>query len=111
MRTAWLPRQSRLFSSKASDVGETVLVLLLLASGAPGGDLNPVPDYRPPEYHLGGGDQIRVITFGEDQLTGDFRVDNQSHIALPLMGSVPVAGLTIEQVDQVVADGLRAHGT
>jgi len=27
------------------------------------------------------------------------------------MGSVPVAGLTIEQVDQVVADGLRAHGT
>jgi polysaccharide export outer membrane protein len=80
---------------------------LLLAGCAPGGDLTPIADYQAPVYHLGAGDQVRIITFGEDQLTGEFRVDDQGQIALPLLGSVQAAGLTTHELDQRVAGGLK----
>ncbi len=38
-------------------------------------------------YNLGPGDQVRIITFGEDTLTGEFRVNDSGNIALPLVGA------------------------
>ena len=86
------------------------LAVALLASGcAPGANLSPIPPYRNAGYRLGGGDQVRLITFGEDQLTGDFRVDDQGAIALPLVGAVPAAGLTTAQLGARVAAELKSH--
>lgn len=82
-------------------------VLLLLAGCAPGGDLAPIGDYRVQGYRLGGGDRIRIITFGEDQLTGEFRVDDQGRIALPLLGSVQAADLTPSQLDAAISGELK----
>ncbi|RYY05406.1 MAG: polysaccharide export protein, partial [Alphaproteobacteria bacterium] len=48
-----------------------------------------MPDYQAGAYRLGVGDLLRVLTFGEEQLTGEFRVDDQGQIAMPLIGSVP----------------------
>ena len=84
-----------------------VSALLLLAGCAPGADLSPIADYGAPSYKLGGGDKIRIITFGEDQLSKEFRVDDRGNIALPLLGNLHVAGLTPEQVGGAVAEGLR----
>ena len=82
--------------------------LALVVSGcAPGGDLAPIPDYRSAGYTLGGGDQVRLITFGEDQLTGDFRVDDQGNIALPLVGEVHAAGLTPGRLSGAIAGELK----
>ncbi len=72
------------------------LLLLGLAGCAPGGDLQKLPNYQAAGYTLGSGDQVRLITFGEDQLTGDFRVDDRGDMAMPLIGSVHAAGLTPE---------------
>ena len=55
---------------------------------------------------LGPGDQIRIITFGEQQLTGEFRVDAAGEIALPLVGGVHAAGLTPKQLEGSVAQAL-----
>lgn len=85
----------------------TLLSLLLVAGCTPGAELAPLPDYGVQEYRLGGGDQIRIITFGEDQLTGEFRVDDTGRIALPLIGSVQAAGLTPEQLNKRIADELK----
>ncbi|MEJ1977689.1 MAG: polysaccharide biosynthesis/export family protein [Acetobacteraceae bacterium] len=81
--------------------------LVLLCACSPGADLKPIADYKTTGYKLGGGDQVRVITFGEDQLTGDFRVDDQGDIALPLVGSIHAAGLTPTQLATSVGDELR----
>ena len=80
---------------------------LLVASCSPGSDLLQVPDYTAQRYRLGGGDQIRIITFGEDQLTGEFRVDDQGEVALPLLGSVHAAGLTTQDLDKTISETLR----
>ncbi len=96
--------------SRAS-VARTVVagaVTVLLAGCAPGANLPPLASYTPGQYRLGGGDQIRVITFGEDQLTGEFRVDDQGKIALPLLGPVQAAGLTPEQLDASIGSELKS---
>jgi polysaccharide export outer membrane protein len=73
----------------------------------PGRDLPPLPPYQASAYRLGGGDQLRVITYGEDQLTGEFRVDDQGRIAMPLLGGVQAGGLTPQQLEQALASELR----
>jgi polysaccharide export outer membrane protein len=84
-------------------------VSLLLVGCAPGSYLAPITDYTVQPYRLGSGDQIRFITFGEDQLTGDFRVDDQGQLALPLLGNVKAAGLTTQKFDQSITDKLRSQ--
>ena len=82
-------------------------ILLTLAACAPGSNLPFLNAYRNESYRLGSGDQIRVITFGEDQLTGEFRVDDGGNIALPLLSDVKAAGLTPEELGQHIAAELR----
>ncbi len=65
-----------------------------LASCAPGSGLPPLPPASDNAYHLGPGDQVRIITFGEDTLTGEFRLSDSGNIAVPLLGSVRAAGMT-----------------
>ncbi len=59
-----------------------------------GADLKPLASYTPGAYRLGGGDQIRVITFGSEQLSGNFKVDDQGQVAIPLVGNITAGGLT-----------------
>jgi polysaccharide biosynthesis/export protein len=87
-----------------------LLAALVVAGCQPGGDLPQASNYVVYNYTLGTGDQIRIITFGEDQLTGDFRVGDEGNIALPLLGDVHVAGLTTTQVDQLLESQLSSKG-
>jgi len=82
------------------------LVLLLAGCGGPGAQLPPIPPAPTDAYHLGPGDQIRVITLGEDRLTGEFRVNDSGAISLPLLGTVQVAGLTTAELEHVLGEAL-----
>ncbi len=85
------------------------MLLCGLAACSPGRNLPPLPDQQTQStaaYRIGGGDQIRLITFGEDQLTGEFRVNDDGTIALPLIGFVQVQGLTVQQVSKKIEDEL-----
>ncbi|MEH1872410.1 SLBB domain-containing protein [Nostoc sp.] len=48
-------------------------------------------------YSLGGGDRIRVNVFEVPEYTGEYQIPPGGAINLPLIGSVPVLGLTTEQ--------------
>ena len=63
--------------------------------------------HRDRVYSLGPGDQVRIITFGEENLTGEFRVNDSGNIALPLIGAVHAAGLTSGELEAAVAAALR----
>ena len=55
-------------------------------------------------YRLAPGDKLRIIVFGEDDLSGEFFVDDSGTIDLPLIGDVPATGVTIAEFeDRVVA--------
>ncbi len=86
-----------------------LILLLLLACGGPGSELPLLQDAGPPDYRLGPGDQVRIITYGEENLTGEFRVNDSGNISLPLIGTVHAAGLTSSGLEGTVAAALR-HG-
>jgi polysaccharide export outer membrane protein len=84
-----------------------VSLFMLAGCGGPGSNLAPLPAVDHAEYGLGPGDQVRIITFGEDNLTGEFRVNDSGSIALPLIGAVHAAGLTSQGLEAAVGDALR----
>lgn len=49
-------------------------------------------------YRLGAGDKLRIITYGETTLTGEFNVNDVGQVALPLVGSIKAGGLTVSQL-------------
>jgi polysaccharide export outer membrane protein len=76
--------------------------------------VGPTPDAAAPalvdfEYHLGSGDKVRIIVFGEESLTGEFFVSSAGTISFPLIGDISAAGLTIPQLQKAIeiklADG------
>jgi len=82
-------------------------VPILLAGCAPGGGLPDLPSLAGHEYRLGPGDTLRIITYGEDPLTGEFRVNDQGAVALPLAGTVKAAGKTPHELETAVGVALK----
>jgi polysaccharide export outer membrane protein len=60
-----------------------------------------------PEYKLGSGDKVRVITYGEQELTGEFFVAGDGKVALPLIGDIDALGLTVPQFQAKVEVALK----
>jgi polysaccharide export outer membrane protein len=75
----------------------------------PAGDLQPLPELQKTGYTLGVGDKVRIITFGNEALTGEFRVNDSGKIAMPLLGAVPAAGKTPEQMQATIAGALESR--
>jgi len=84
-----------------------VSALLALAGCSPGANLAPLPNDADAAYDLGPGDAVRVITVGEDSLSGDFTVGDSGNIALPMLGAVKAAGLTPAQLGSEIEDDAR----
>ena len=62
-----------------------------------------------PDYVLGSGDHLRVIVYGEDNLSGEFFIGGNGKVSLPLLGDVQAAGLTTQafqdEIQQYLSDG------
>jgi polysaccharide export outer membrane protein len=60
-------------------------------------------------YRLDSGDKLRVIVFGEHDLSGEFEVDGTGTVSLPLIGQVYARGLTLRgfeaAVEALLSDG------
>ncbi len=61
-------------------------------------------------YRLDSGDRLRVIVFGQTDLSNTFTVDQAGNIAMPLIGKVPARGHTTDQMEQAIATRLRSGG-
>jgi protein involved in polysaccharide export with SLBB domain len=60
------------------------------------------------DYKLGAGDKVRIIVFGESDLTGEFFVPGGSGtISFPLIGDVEAGGLTVGQLQTEIEAKLR----
>src|ERR1700761_5122539 len=82
-----------------------VLAVALLAGCGP--TLRPLPDTGVAKsYLLGPGDEIRVITFGNDNLTAQFHVSDNGDIAMPLLGNVKASGYTPSQLSANISKEL-----
>ena len=83
--------------------GLAVFVLLLIRIAA--ADPSPVPQ----AYRIGPNDVIRVQVFGEEDLTVESKVAGDGAINFPLLGSVPIAGKTVKELQEYLT-GRLAEG-
>jgi protein involved in polysaccharide export with SLBB domain len=84
-----------------------VLALVLQLGGC-------IQDYGPvvtdtvpaPQYAMGSrlqsGDDLKIIVFGEDALSGIYEISPQGTISMPLIGAIPAAGRTRAEVEHAV---------
>jgi polysaccharide export outer membrane protein len=59
------------------------------------------------EYRIGPGDVVRVVVYQNPDLQLETRVTDAGLVSYPLLGSLRVAGLTINDLERLIADGLR----
>lgn len=61
------------------------------------------------EYELGAADQLRITVFGEPTLSGEFIVDGEGRVSLPLIGELDATGKTLRafrrDVESRLAEG------
>jgi polysaccharide export outer membrane protein len=88
----------------------SLAAFLLLSACAPGSDLPSLPAASTTGYTLGSGDRLRIITYGEDQLTGDFTVNDSGTIEVPLLGSVVAKGRTVTELQTALIQDLKQRG-
>ncbi|HWK75568.1 MAG TPA: polysaccharide export protein EpsE [Povalibacter sp.] len=55
------------------------------------------------DYKLGAGDLVRMNVFGSPELMTEARVSQSGSITCPLIGSVPVAGMSTAEVETLLA--------
>jgi polysaccharide export outer membrane protein len=90
-------------------------LLLSLAAGLPAGACAPqysASDYALAQpagpYRLASGDKLRVIVFGQDNLSNIYAVDGSGRITMPLIDTVEARGRTTQQLAQAIEAKLRA---
>lgn len=81
----------------------TLVALLTLSACADTGLLSEVPiDGQNAVYRLDSGDRLRVIVFGQTDLSGEYAVDGAGQISIPLVAAIQARGLTTDELEQSV---------
>jgi polysaccharide export outer membrane protein len=60
-----------------------------------------------PSYTLDAGDKLRIVVFGQEGLTNSYVVDAGGNINMPLVGTLPVRGVTTQQLATLITRGLK----
>jgi protein involved in polysaccharide export with SLBB domain len=92
--------------------GWPVRLLIIAAFAAVGACEAPLPVVAPvaiAPWPLGAGDRLRVTVFEQNQLGGEFTVGDDGAISLPLVGRLPVTGLTPAAAEKLIKERL-SHG-
>ena len=77
----------------------TLIVLLILAGA--------VAAQEGDAYRLAPGDNIAISVFGEDDLSMNVTVADDGMLKYPFLGEIRLAGLTVPELERIIADGLR----
>ena len=81
--------------------------VFVAACATPGADLPPLPDAPAGPYRLEAEDQLRITVFEDERLSGEFRVADSGAVAIPLLGPVPVRGLTVSEAESRIRRELQ----
>ncbi len=95
----------------------TVIAALAIgiAACAPVDPLQPAPEIPPLDigqltndgpYLLGADDEIRLIVFGQPDLSANYKLDDSGQISVPLIGAVDSLGLSARQLEGRLAQKL-----
>ena len=67
----------------------------------------PHPNAILSNYHLGNGDLISITVFGEPDFSVTSHLSESGTISYPFLGELQLSGLTINQIEQQITEGLQ----
>ena len=67
----------------------------------------PLPAVAAGPYRLDAGDTVRVIVYNQQSLSTDYLVGDNGTISLPLLGEVRARGLSVQELQKGIYDGLN----
>ena len=102
-----LPSAARWLRRLASAFVLGLVLLGLLPAAALAQAAVPAPNDTQRDYVLGAGDVVRISVFQNPDLSLEARVSEGGSISYPLLGSVRLGGLSVQQAEKAIADGLR----
>lgn len=79
------------------------LVVCMVFAANVGAQENLVPE----GYRLAAGDRLRITVYGHEDLSGDFEVDGNGQLSLPLIQDIEVAQKTLNELELVITDELQ----
>ncbi len=88
-------------AAHAADTPPAAPAAVVASADSPAKALDPnksAPSAIVASYRLGADDKVRVIVYGEDDITGEYAVNSTGKMSLPLVGEVQAAGLTIPEL-------------
>jgi polysaccharide biosynthesis/export protein len=80
----------------------TTLALFALGACAAPPEAVPPPAAASGPYRLTGSDRLRIIVFGQENLSNSYTVDGSGVISMPLIGRVRAQGLTTAELESSV---------
>ncbi|MBB4091632.1 polysaccharide biosynthesis/export family protein [Brucella pecoris] len=94
---------NKAISGRGKYLRATVLSGLLLF----GGGFGALADGQP--YRVSANDVLQVTVYGQPSLTGLYPVDVDGNIGYPIVGNIPVDGLTTNEISEKIAGSLSQH--
>jgi polysaccharide export outer membrane protein len=88
----------------------TALFLVGVLAGCGPRLAQPVAVSEAEPYRLDNGDQLRIMVFGQETMSGEFMVDGSGHISMPLIEQVEARGRTANELEQEIAQRLSSEG-
>lgn len=58
-------------------------------------------------YTLGSGDVLKITVYNQNDMSGEYLVNGNGNISLPLIGNIKVKGLTLGQIEEKIKDQLK----
>jgi len=59
------------------------------------------------EYRLGVGDSLKILVYGEPDLSIEARIGEKGLISYPFLGTIKVLGMTSGELERFITEGLR----
>ena len=78
----------------------TMLAACVLLMGCSTIPTTSLPSVDQAEYRLSPGDRLKLDVFREDALSGEYVINDQGYIGLPMAGDIPAAGKTLAGLRQ-----------
>ena len=63
---------------------------------------------RASSYSMASGDQLQIVVFRQPDLSGEFSLDGEGYLALPLVGEIAARDLTTRQLEDEIERRLKA---
>jgi polysaccharide export outer membrane protein len=89
-----------------------ILAAALLSLGACASSVStlpPIQSVSDQTYHLGPGDELRIVVYGFDSITNAYTVSDAGTISLPMLSAMDVEGLSTADLEAAISGALRTR--